>query len=658
MNYYHYFIPTKQGISFGALLLCISLLLSPVFVKAQSVVCPDPGGGTISRNLGFLTGQSHTIYPGIVPEGHSGQQKGTVGYLYNFADASLIYPNNTVTLYPLLPNGISGGVALRLELLSLVASGAKIEIFQGALASGEPQITITEINRTTYEGTSVSYDGPVTVRFSSPTPAASGNFNVEIRFMTGDQLVTSCFNQEVAVWTDFVQPDSYTFIDDFTLATSNTLPICIGYFDADRTFVSSEIAHCTIHERDQIGVSMNTYPGEVNFEPETDKSNFDRLGSAWNVQQLKMARVAWLLANAPNSTRAENLQIRDAVWSAMGTTYNGNWAGTLYGQAQAAVPDIPSPLPAAPSLSMTAAPASVQPGNTIVFTLTITGGTAPLQVKLDVPAGITISEVTGATYSGNYLDISSSPAIVQITAISATEQSATLKAVFGTITDYWNPDNFTYFIPCEKTGTDLFQDFIGYSVVEQVFPNAEASGSWRALLPVSLIRFNATNENQNILLGWATVLETNNRGFEIQRGNIAGTWETIGFINSISNDGNNTGAANYSFIDSKPFSGVNHYRLKQIDFDGSFAYSQIVSARAGNPGLYVYPNPVTNGALVIDSADLQGVVARVYTLTGRELPGKMLNENTLDVSTLASGVYVLRLATANGESASKTFVVK
>lgn len=655
-SHYYYFIRTRQGMRFYALLLCISLLLSSIFVTAQPSVCPDPGGGKFDRSLGSLTARSLTVYPGLVPAGHSGQQKGTVGYLYNYADASLVYPENTVTLNPLL-NGITGGVALRFEVLSLVASGAKIEIFEGASASGVPRITITEINRATYEGTSVSYNGPVTVRFSSPTPAASGSFNVEIRYMTGDQIVTSCFNQDVAVWTDFVQPDSYTFIDDFTLATANTLPICIGYFDADRTFVSSEEAHCTIHDRKQVGVTMDTYPGEVSFEPEADKSNFDRLGSAWDVQQLKMARVAWLIANAPNTTRTEKLAVRNAIWTAMGTDYDGNWAGSLYGQAQAAIPAVPDPLPGASSLSMTAAPESVQPGNPVVFTLAVTGGTSPLRVKLDVPEGIIISGVTGAAYSDNYLEISSLPATVQITATSATEQSATLRAVMGAITDYWDPDNFKYFIPCEKTGADPFQDFIGYSVVEQMFPNAEASGIWKQTLPVSLIRFDAARENGNILLGWTTVAEARNRGFEVQRGHTAGAWEAIGFINSVSADGNNTAAAHYSFTDSKPLSGLNYYRLKQIDLDGSFAYSPIVSVRESGPGLYVYPNPVNNGVLVVKFLIYAGKV-QVYSITGKELPAKMLDENKLDVSGLASGVYVLHLTTAEGRLASATFVVE
>lgn len=460
----------------SAVLLIGAICLTSVVVSAQTA-CLDPGGGKYDRSMGNPTARSTTIYPGAVPIGHTGQQKGTVGYLYNYADASLVYPANTVTINPLL-NGITGSVALRFELLSLVAPQAKIEIFKGTSVSGSPVIILTEANRTAYEGISVAYNGAVTLRFTSPTPA-SGNFNFEIRYMTGDQLLTSSFNHKVAVWTEFIQPNSYTFIDDFTLGTANSLPINIGHFDASRTFVGSEIAHCAIHDRKQIGVTANTYPGEINFQVQTDKSNFDRLGSTWNVQQLKMARVAWIIANAPKTTRGEMDNVRNAIWTTMGADYASNYGG-LHGQAMTAVPTVPSSSPSAPTLSMSVSAPTVVSGKPATFTLNVTGGTAPLNVKLDIPAGVTINSVTGAAYSAGNLTITSLPASVQITATSATAQSATLKAIFGSVTNFYNPDNFNYYVPCEKAGNDPFQDFVGYSLIEQMFPTATASATWTA----------------------------------------------------------------------------------------------------------------------------------------------------------------------------------
>lgn len=458
-------------------LVCAVLFLfvTVPYAKAQTI-CPDPGGGRYTRSLGSTTARSIDVYPGLVPSGQSGQAKGTIGYLINYGDATLVYPANTVTINPLL-NGVTGYVALKFELLSLVAAQAKIEIFQGTSAIGSPVITLTEANRATYEGTSVVYNGPVTVRFTSPTPAASGNFDFEIRYMTGDQLLTSNFNHKVAVWTAFIQPDSYTFIDDFAVGTANTLPISIGHFDASRNFVSAEIGHCLIHDRDPIG-AKNTYPGEITLAVQTDKSNFDRLGSAWDVQQLKMARVAWIIANAPKTTRAEMLDVRNAIWTTMGVDYASNYGG-LHDQAMAAVPTVPTASPAAPSLSMSTSTPSVGVGAPATFTLNVTGGTAPQTIKLDVPADVTINSVTGASYSGGDLTISSLPASVQITATSSTTQSATLKAIFGSITDFYDPANFKYYVPCEKTGHDPYQDFVGYSVIEQMFPTASASATWQ-----------------------------------------------------------------------------------------------------------------------------------------------------------------------------------
>src|SRR5690606_14576997 len=134
-------------------------------------------------------------------------------------------------------------------------------------------------------------------------------------------------------------------------------------------------------------------------------------------------------------------------------------------QAIAAVPTVPSSSPAAPTLTMSAAAPTAVSGKPLVFTLNVTDGTAsslPLSVKLDVPAGLIINSVTGAAYSGGNLSITSLPATVQITATSTTPQSATLKAIYGSITDFYNPDNFKYYLPCEVEGQDLFQDFVGY----------------------------------------------------------------------------------------------------------------------------------------------------------------------------------------------------
>ena len=96
--------------------------------------------------------------------------------------------------------------------------------------------------------------------------------------------------------------------------------------------------------------------------------------------------------------------------------------------------------------------------------------------------------------------------------------------------------------------------------------------------PVELVSFNAKVRNNVVLLDWKTATEVNNYGFEIERSqtsNVKGqNWEKIGFVNG---HGNSNSPKEYSFEDSKLSNNSYQYRLKQVDNDGSFAYSNIVS---------------------------------------------------------------------------------
>ena len=97
----------------------------------------------------------------------------------------------------------------------------------------------------------------------------------------------------------------------------------------------------------------------------------------------------------------------------------------------------------------------------------------------------------------------------------------------------------------------------------------------KQFLPVELVSFTArVNDSNFVVLNWTTASETNNYGFEIERkvGEQA-DWEKIGFASGY---GTTTSPNSYSFIDASVELGEYHYRLKQIDFNGSFAYSQVL----------------------------------------------------------------------------------
>jgi len=172
--------------------------------------------------------------------------------------------------------------------------------------------------------------------------------------------------------------------------------------------------------------------------------------------------------------------------------------------------------------------------------------------------------------------------------------------------------------------------------------------------------FNAAKEGSTANLTWATTEEVNNTGFEIQRSADARKWQAIGFVENQSADGNSKRLLTYGFADAAPLAGTKPYRLKQIDTDGTYAYSSIAAVRfeSGKKTLYVYPNPVADGKLTLTLPQSGSYRLSVYSVAGLEVLNATQSGNTLDIRNLRSGMYVLRVTYANGEVHSKTFVVK
>ncbi|MFV1977000.1 MAG: hypothetical protein ACC651_14750, partial [Candidatus Scalindua sp.] len=117
------------------------------------------------------------------------------------------------------------------------------------------------------------------------------------------------------------------------------------------------------------------------------------------------------------------------------------------------------------------------------------------------------------------------------------------------------------------------------------------------IIPVELTSFTAIVIGNSVLLRWRTASETNNSGFSIERRQMSNvkrdmTWNEIGFIQG---HGTTTEPQSYSFMDESILSGIYQYRLKQIDYDGSYEYSNIIEVEVGIPTEYSleqnYPNP-------------------------------------------------------------------
>ena len=190
-------------------------------------------------------------------------------------------------------------------------------------------------------------------------------------------------------------------------------------------------------------------------------------------------------------------------------------------------------------------------------------------------------------------------------------------------------------------------------------------------IPVELTSFTVQASGVNVTLNWSTATETNNQGFEVQR-STNNQFTTIGFVNGF---GTTTEIHSYSYTDNSLQVGTYSYRLKQIDYDGTFEYSDVVEVDVTVPKVFAleqnYPNPFNPSTMIKFSLAADSKVSlTVFDVLGQEVSNLIsgnlaagLHEINFNASNINSGVYFYRIdATAvdgtNFSSVKKMILTK
>jgi len=194
-------------------------------------------------------------------------------------------------------------------------------------------------------------------------------------------------------------------------------------------------------------------------------------------------------------------------------------------------------------------------------------------------------------------------------------------------------------------------------------------------LPVELISFTAKAVGESVILNWQTATEVNNYGFEIERcvaqiSNLCNNWETVGFLEG---HGNSNSPKDYSFIDAGNNSVAEvsrSYRLKQIDIDGAFEYSDIISIELEIAKEFKlaqnFPNPFNPSTSISYTLPNNGFVTlKVYNTIGEEV-AVLINQNieagthvvTFNASNLPTGAYFYRISAENYSDTKKMLLIK
>jgi Secretion system C-terminal sorting domain len=276
---------------------------------------------------------------------------------------------------------------------------------------------------------------------------------------------------------------------------------------------------------------------------------------------------------------------------------------------------------------------------------------------LENPTSITVSNiVSGSTILGKRFD----GATTEFSGIDVTATQAMAT------TSYVNTNTFTVRAGGSAVGPfSIDNNGRQYSLW---FKSFTYSAPVVSTLPVTLTSFTAQlNNATKVGLNWSTTSEVNASHFTVQRSIDAVNFNDIAMV--MTQEGNSAALRNYSYPDN--ISSVNadiiYYRLKMVDMDGAFSYSSIEVIRVekeANDKVITYPNPATSELRITipDSWQNKAVIYSIYNMNGSLVKAK-INSNagqteTLNVSDLSTGTYVVKTASGDNVSTQKFIKIK
>lgn len=193
--------------------------------------------------------------------------------------------------------------------------------------------------------------------------------------------------------------------------------------------------------------------------------------------------------------------------------------------------------------------------------------------------------------------------------------------------------------------------------------------------PVELTSFTVNSNDKNISLNWSTATELNNKGFQIERSSVIDgpykVWQQVAFING---NGTTQQTSDYQFTDKTPLVGKSYYRIKQMDYDGSFRiYGPVETSFASRISFALeqnYPNPFNPSTIIKYSIPENGMVTiKLYNILGSETATLLneykeagryeLNFNLQKTkSQLSSGIYFYTITSGKFTKTMKLVILK
>ncbi len=215
---------------------------------------------------------------------------------------------------------------------------------------------------------------------------------------------------------------------------------------------------------------------------------------------------------------------------------------------------------------------------------------------------------------------------------------------------------FAYLSAYSVSTSDGTYQLLCSPIVHSPFGITGAASIFLNVFPVNLLEFSYTLDNKTVKLQWETASEINGNYFLIQKSADGVKFSTIG--KEISADVSNS-EKQYVFQDNDPVN-VNYYRLAEVDLSGKSSYSNTLLVKLPqSSALNIIQNPVQNMLQVqVNSGEPKTNYLVVYDCSGRRLKTANVSNGlqTIDISTLPSGTYILQLITSDGQICNERFV--
>ena len=156
-------------------------------------------------------------------------------------------------------------------------------------------------------------------------------------------------------------------------------------------------------------------------------------------------------------------------------------------------------------------------------------------------------------------------------------------------------------------------------------------------LPLRMVDFSISSEKAQVVLSWQTENEVNTAHFDVERSVDGTNYESIGQVFSL----HNSMGGNYNFTDQFPKTGISYYRLKQVDADGEYTYSKVLTVKRTTSGIItLLPNPAT-GYIRILSTSTERLQVKIYSSDGRlMITGMYTPGEQISISKLTPGMYM------------------